>query len=524
MADLLADNLVLLLVLVVGLGGVVGTIRVGGFSLGPAAALFLGLAASAYDERLVLPEVLLVVGLVLFTYLVGLDAGPSLRVSADRRSLAAGGLVVVVVVAAGGLAWAASELLDLSPGGRAGLFAGSVTNTPALAAASAELEPGDPSATVGYSLAYPLGVIVMLLGAQVVLRGRRAPADGPPSAERGLVAWTIRVEHDDLPTLAELRAGAGHVAFGRARLGGRIRVPADDVVPRTGDLLVAIGHEDHVAALAERVGSRADIHLPLDRRNLDYRRIVVSDRAVVGRRIADLDLLDRFGAVITRVRRGDADLVADAALVLQGGDRVRVVASRDRFDEVAAFLGDSERRLAELDGAALGLGIAMGLLLGLVSVPIPGGSLALGSAGGPLVVGLLLGAVGRTGRITWSLPYGVNAILRQFGALVFFATVGTRSGAAFADEVASLSGAEAVAAGAVITTLVAAGGMLVGRIMSMPSPAVAGLLAGLQTQPAVLAFADQRTEGDDRVNLGYAMVFPAAMITKIVVAQLLAGS
>lgn len=138
-------------------------------------------------------------------------------------------------------------------------------------------------------------------------------------------------------------------------------------------------------------------------------------------------------------------------------------------------------------------------------------------------MGLLLGAVGRTGWITWSLPYGVNAILRQFGALVFFATVGTRSGAAFADEVASLSGIETVAVGAALTALVAAGGMLVGRIMAMPPPAVAGLLAGLQTQPAVLAFADQRTEGDDRVNLGYAMVFPAAMITKIVVAQVLAS-
>ena len=522
MVDLLAENPVLLLVLVVGLGGLVGSVKVAGFSLGPAAALFLGLAASAIDERLVLPEVVLVIGLVLFTYLVGLDAGPSVRVSTDRRSLAAGALVVVIVAAAAGVAALAGDAAGLTPGGQAGLFAGATTNTPALAAATEELEPGDPSATVGYSLAYPLGVVVMLVAAQLVLR--RHPTGGDRSSAAALVAWTIRVDLEEAPPLGELRASEPGIAFGRTRVDGRIRVADDEVRLRRGDLLVAIGHEADVRRLADHVGSRADIHLPLDRRSLDFRRMLVSDPSVVGRSIAELDLLHRFGARVTRVRRGDADLVADPALVLHAGDRLRVVAARDRLDEVASYLGDSERRVSELDGASLGLGIAAGLLVGLVPIPIPGGSMSLGNAGGPLVVGLVLGAVGRTGRITWSLPYGVNAVLRQFGALLFFATVGTRSGAAFADAVASLSGVEVVAIGAAITAAVAAAGTLVGRLLAMPAPAVAGLLAGLQTQPAVLAFADQRTRGDDRVNVGYAMVFPAAMVAKILAAQIVAGA
>ncbi len=517
MADTLVDNPVLLLVLVVGLGGIVGAIRIAGFSLGPAAALFLGLAVSAWDARLVIPDIVLTVGLVLFAYLVGLDAGPSLRLSAGRRSITAGVAAAAVITGAAGAVWGAAAVLELSPGGRAGLFAGALTNTPALAAATEQLDAGDPSAAVGYSLAYPLGVIVMLIATQLVLRTQAAPdSDG-----RGLVAWTIRVERDDLPTLGALRHG-GDLAFGRARIAGRIALPDDDSRLDVGDLLVVIGRSHDVAAFAGEIGSRSDIHLPLDRRTLDFRRIVVSDRAVVGRRLGDLDLLDRFGAAVTRVRRGDADVVATEDVVLRAGDRVRVVASRDRFPQVAAFFGDSERRLAELDSATLGLGIAAGLLLGLVPIPIPGGTFQLGAAGGPLVVGLALGAIGRTGALTWTLPYGMNAILRQFGALLFFATVGTRSGAAFADEVGSLLGLETVAAGALVTAATAAAGVAVARALSMAPPAAAGLLAGLQTQPAVLAFADQRTNGDDRVNVGYAMVFPVAMIVKIIAAQVLA--
>ncbi|WP_195210592.1 aspartate:alanine exchanger family transporter [Actinomarinicola tropica] len=518
MVDLLADNPVLLLALVVGAGGLLGALRVAGFSLGPAAALFVGLAASAYDERLVVPPVVLTIGLVFFTYLVGLDAGPSLRVAADRRSLAAGAVVAVVVTTAAGAAWAGGELLDLAPGGRAGLFAGATTNTPALAAATEQLRPGDPSATVGYSLTYPLGVVVMLVAAQLTLR-RHRPDAGPGA----VVAWTLRVDRDEVPSLGELRERIPGVAFGRVRIGGRIHIGSDDVRPRRGDLVVAIGHDEQLRALVLALGPRADIHLPLDRRTLDYRRIAVSDRRATGRSIGSLDLVGRFGAVITRVRRGDADLVADPALVLRPGDRVRVVASRDRLDEVAAFLGDSERGLAEVDGATLGIGIGLGLLVGEIPLPLPGGDLRLGAAGGPLVVGLLLGALGRTGRVTWTLPYGVGAVLRQFGALLFFATVGTTSGAAFADEVASLSGVEVVALGAATTVVVAAGGWLAARVAGMAPPGAAGLLAGLQTQPAVLAFADDRTRGDDRVNLGYAMVFPVAMIAKILAAQLLAG-
>lgn len=519
---MLVDNPLLTLAVVVGLGGLVGAIRVKGLSLGPAAALFLGLAVSAWDERVALPDIVLVLGLALFVYLVGLDAGPSLLVSLDRRAALASVGVVAVIFVGAAIALAAGEVLDLSPGTRAGLFAGSLTNTPALAAAVEQLEPGDPAATVGYSLAYPLGIVVMLVATAVALRRRPAAGDdgGGP-----LTSWTVRVKVDELRPVGTLRdLAAGPVSFSRARVDGRVRLADDDLVLHRDDLLVVVGAEADVAAIADHAGERSEQHLPLDRRALDFRRMVVSDRAVIGLPLSRLDLRRRYGAVATRVRRGDADLVATGDLVLRAGDRVRIVAPRERLDEVAALLGDSERRVSELDGAALGLGLAAGILIGLVPIPLPGGSFELGNAGGPLVAGLVLGMIGRTGPLTWALPYGVNATLRQFGALLFFAAVGTRSGSAFADEVASIGGLRLVLAGAVITAVAGALGLLLGRLTVRVGPAVGGLLAGLQTQPAVLSFAAERSDGDDRVNVGYAMVFPAAMIAKIVLAQLLAGA
>jgi putative transport protein len=517
-ADLLVDNPLLTLAVVVGLGGLVGAIRVKGLSLGPAAALFLGLAVSAWDERVALPDIVLVLGLALFVYLVGLDAGPSLRVSLDRRAVVAGAGVVAITAVGAGVAVVAGEVLELSAGTRDGLFAGSLTNTPALAAAVEQLEPGDPAATVGYSLAYPLGIVVMLVATAVALR-RPAGHEGGP-----VTSATVRVGRDEVGPVGGLRAlVSGPVSFSRARVDGRVRLADDDLVLRRDDLLVVVGAEDDVATLTDHLGERSEQHLPLDRRALDFRRMVASDRAVIGVPLSRLDLRRRFGAVATRVRRGDADLVATGDLVLRAGDRVRVVAPRERLDEVAAVLGDSERRVSELDGAALGLGLAAGILVGLVPIPLPGGSFELGNAGGPLLVGLALGMVGRTGRLTWALPSGVNATLRQFGALLFFAAVGTRSGSAFADEVVSIGGLELVLAGAVITAVAGVLGLVLGRLTVRTGPAVGGLLAGLQTQPAVLTFASERSEGDDRVNVGYAMVFPAAMIAKIVLAQVLAG-
>jgi len=535
----LVDNPVLLLFLVVGAGAALGEVRIRGVALGPAGALFVGLAVSAYDERLVVPAAIQSLGLALFVYTVGLASGPGFLPGLRR-----GGARLLTSVAAplaltAAAAWLGTELIDGDRGVAAGLFSGVGTNTPALAAAIDALDGEGTDPVVGYSLAYPMAVLATIAAAaRLTAVGRdsrsagrdspRGPAEAAPAAagadSHGTVTWTVVVERDGLPELGRLRAFyAERLAFGRYRHDTTVALATDDVVLQPGDLVTVVGPRPHVEAFASWAGRRSDEHLPLDRSRLDFRRIVLSRRDLAGSTIGELDLSGRFGATITRVRRGDADLVARDDLVLNLGDRVRVVAPRDRMGDVARVLGDSDRSLAEVDPVALAIGVAAGIALGLVPIPIPSlGDLRLGLGGGALVSGLVLGALARTGPLTWQVPQAANLLLRQIGTLSFLACVGTASGPTFADAVSSASGARTAGLAAALCVLSALVLVASTRLLARrrrPADA-AGFLAGVQTQPAVLAFATTRVDPDEAAA-AYALVLPLAIVAKIVLVQAL---
>ncbi len=528
------DNPLLVLFLVMGAGAALGTIRVGGIALGPAAALFVGLAVSAADSRLANdPAIVPQIGLALFIYTVGLASGPSFLAELRR-----GGAKVLVGVSALLVAMSlvvvgVSKLFDLDTGARSGLFAGSLTNTPALSAAISSLSKQIAAKTVtdpvvGYSLAYPFGVLTMLLAAHLSLRrAERAAASAPATQVSAsavdVTSATVLVARADLPPLGDLRRwGDARLAFGRVEHQGKVQLATTDVHLVPGDLCTVIGAPGDVAAFIAWAGERSTRHLALDRALLDFRRISVSNRKLAGTHMRDLDLEGRFGATVTRVRRGDHDLVADGDFVLRLGDRLRVVGPATRLGEVATLLGDSDRSLGEVDAMGFALGMSIGLLIGLVSVPLPGGgSIALGVGGGPLIAGLVLGTVSRTGPITWQVPHAANLTLRQLGMLMFLGAVGIRSGATFADAVGTAVGARLAIAAAIVTVVLATGSLVLLRLLRADPVTSAGHIAGIETQPAVHAFAAERTKGDQRIDAGYALVLPIAMIVKLILVQLL---
>jgi putative transport protein len=225
---------------------------------------------------------------------------------------------------------------------------------------------------------------------------------------------------------------------------------------------------------------------------------------------------------VTRVRRGDSDVLAHGDTILELGDRVRVVAPPQQMPRLTAFFGDSYRAISEIDILTFNLGLALGTLVGMIPIPLPGGVvIRLGFAGGPLVVALLLGALERTGPLVWNIPYSANMMLRQIGLILFLAGVGTRSGYAFVTTMRDGGGLAIFAAGTIITVTTAILTLVIGyKLLRIPMSLLTGLLAGLQTQPAVLGFALQET-GNELPNIGYAAVFPVALITKIICAQLL---
>jgi putative transport protein len=527
--EFLADDPILLVLAVIAVGAGVGALTVGGISLGAAAALFGGLAVGAVDERLsdaaglgILREL----GLVLFTYTIGLASGPTFFAGLRRGGARAVAVTVGLVAALAAMCWAAGELLDLGDADRAGLFAGATTNTPALQTASEVVEDGDP--VVAYSLAYPaavasmLVILTLLLGRRLHLPAKLEPPQAPPRSV-GIVNWTVAVTTEGTPSLDELRARYPGIAFSRIEHAGRVDVATGERRLAPGDAVVVLGPEPAVAELCREVGERSDRHLPLDRATVDFRRIVVSNRALAGRRIGELKLANDYGVAITRVRRGDDDHVASADFVLQLGDRVRVVGPTERLGPVATYLGDSERRLSEVDALGFAAGAAFGLAVGALDIPLPGvGAIELGAGGGPLLAGLVLGVVSRTGPITWQMPHGANLVLRQLGILMFLACAGLGSGTTFADAVVTADGLRLAAAGAVIAAVFAGLVPLVIQVLVRRDVVeAAGMLSGVETQPAALAYATERTSGDERVTAAYALVFPVAMIAKIVTVQFL---
>jgi putative transport protein len=526
--DFLVDEPVLLVFIVVGVGAGLGAVRVHGISIGPAAALFVGLAFGAIDDALtgaVELSVLRELGLVLFTYTVGIASGPTFFSALRRGGLAAIGVTFAVVAVFAGMTAAVAAAFGLSVADRAGVFAGSTTNTPALQAAVEAVDEGDP--VIGYSLSYPTAVAAMIVVLTLVFgrRLRLPPSLEPPAAPPPdpLVNWTVRVERDGLPTLGHLRDRYTGLRFSRIEQGGAVEVARSSHVPVPGDSLVVVGPGTTVAAFCRDIGARSDRHLPLDRSALDFRRVLVSDRRLAGERLGELHLEDRFGVSATRVRRGDIDLVASDSTKLALGDRVRVVGSADGLARVARELGDSERHAYELDAAGFAIGIAIGLAVGEIPIPLPGaGELRLGAGGGPLVVGLLLGSISRIGPITFQLPHAANLVLRQFGVLLFLAAAGIGSGATFADAIQTNEGLELVLVGAIVSTSFALViPLVIELVLRRDTVETAGFFAGIETQPAALAYAVDRTAGDDRVNLTYALAFPAAMIAKIVAVQFL---
>ncbi len=524
MSQLLIDEPVLLLGVVLALGGILGAIRIRGVALGAAGALVVGLIVSGVDDRLTIDPLVGTLGLSLFTFAVGLASGPSL-VSSLRSNIRLIGGVGVVLVAAAGLAAGVGALLGLDRGVTAGLYSGALTNTPALAAASEALPVGESDqAVVGYALAYLYGVVGMLIAVIVVqATARRVPVAEDADRPGRVVNMTVRVSAEsEFATVADLHGRyPGQARVSRIHHGDVTRVGARASELVAGDLVTVACDERIRGEVAASLGEITGVVLPDDRSTLDFRRILVSRSGLVGRRIRELDLETRYGATITRVRRGDVDLVATDSIVLEPGDRVRVVGPAGVLESVSKELGDSERHVGEFQPPGFLVGLLIGLAIGFVTVPIPGlGDVRLGSAGGPLVVGLVLGHLQRTGPLVWQLPHGANLTLRQLGAILFLAVVGVSSGPVLVDALQTSVGPKVILAGFVITTSTAAALMVVGRFNGVGGDRMSGVIAGAQTQPAVLAFAVGRTD-DPRVPLGYALATPVAMVVKIVMAQVL---
>ena len=520
MASLFASSPLLALFVVVALGAAIGAIRIGPLRFGAAGALFVGLIVSALHPEVVSTHMSIVqpMGLAFFVYCVGISAGATFFQDLRKQTNLLA-LTTIVCVVGALIALAGGRLLGLSSGLTSGLFTGALTAAPALDTATRLT--GDPNAAVGYAFGYPVGVIGGILIVTItVTRKWVGPKDTPSLAGASLEAVSIHVsKHINTRDIDAWRDQRVRLSYLRRDGRTRVTAPGEDLLP--GDHVVMVGDPASIKETAPLVGEILDHNLEDDRSDLAFERIVVSNPDVAGRSVSELNVTKRFGAVITRVRRGDLDLLARDDLDLQLGDHVAVVVPTDELDDIAEWLGDSERRVAEVDGMAFGIGLVLGLLLGIVSFPLPGGQgFQLGAAAGPLIVGMLLGALRRTGPLVWTLPAAANLTIRQIGLMLFLAALGLNAGPQFASLLGSPEGWRAALLAAVMVVVCCVIQALGAKFIGLSSARAAGGIAGFLGQPAVLQAADARVT-DERIEAAYATLFAFAIIVKILLLPLI---
>src|SRR4051795_315223 len=518
--DIIGTQPILAIFLAIGVGYLVGQINLGGFSLGVGAVLFVGLAIGAFAPKSSITGPIGLTGLVMFLYGIGILYG---RQFFEGMSGAAGikyNLLALVACAAGlVVALLLGQAYGIKIGHTLGIYAGSMTSTATLQAALDSIGNKDPS--IGYSVAYPFGVIGPILCFYFLTR--QVKPSFPPKPPR--FHWA-EVTIDRLSggiTLAELiKSLPDGVQVSSVRQQHRNQLPDPQLVIERGDgLLITADREAAIAETAAALGHLEPGRISRDRADLSYQRFFVSKVNVTGVRLADLAMPPDIPMQVMHVRRYDVDLVPAADLMLEIGDRIGVLVPVDRIAAARAYFGDTVKSTAEFSYVSVGFGMVLGVLLGLVPVPIPGlGTVSLGIGGGPLIVALILGRLRRTGPISWVMPLPANIVLRNFGLTLFLAAVGINSGRAFVTTVAA-TGPLMLLIGAMVLLTTVAIVLLVGfHLLKIPFDDLLGIASGATGNPAIVVYAS-RMAPTERPDIGYAMIFPSATIVKVIAVQVI---
>lgn len=518
---LLEQSPIMALFLAIAAGYALGEINIKGLSFGVGAVLFVGLAIGAFAPKSVPPPLLGSLGLVMFLYGIGIQYGKQffsgLTGPAGRK---ANLLTVISVLASLGAAVLVIRVFHIRLDYAAGLFSGALTCTPALQAALEIAGNNDPA--VGYSVAYPFGIIVSILGIYVAALVFKPKVEAPSKKTLELVELVIhnpavigkRLEEVETLLPSEIEV----VALRRQHV---TRVANLDMVLEAGDSVLVVGKDELAIGKAKdflgEMGPQSILH---DRENFEYIRVYASKQTVVGSRLSDL-VMPEVPCRIVNIRRGDAHIVPDPDLILEFGDQLGLIAELKHAPALRAHFGDSIKGTTEFSYVSIGIGMVLGVILGLIPVTVPGiGKLSLGIAAGPLIVSLILGKLGRTGGIVWTMPITANITLRNFGLTVFLAQVGISSGKSLIASIGDIDLLFLCAAALIIFILVLIIFVVGYKIMRIPFDDILGILAGAVGNPAILAYG-VKTVPTERPDINYAMIYPVGLILKVVLVSLM---
>ena len=537
-------HIVLLYSVVISLGVLLGRIKIFGISLGVTFILFVGILMGhfGFTGNLQIMNFIQDLGLILFVFCIGLQVGPSFFSSFKKGGvsmnlLATGGILMSIAVMI--VLWLClfdKEDLPMM----VGVLCGAVTNTPGLGAANEALSQmgySGPQIANGYACAYPLGVVGIICATILIkhlckvdlpmereIISQEQPTDRHEKPHRMYVELTNEaLEGNSLLHVREL-ANRDFVCS-RILQSGEINVPSKDTVLHLGDHLLIVCAEDDAEAICAFIGKQVNADKEFENGNshLVARRILVTEKDVNGKTLAQLSLSGRFGVNVTRIFRSGIELLARPDQRLQVGDKLRVVGPSDAVDRLAARLGNSYNHLDHPNLLTIFIGIAIGILFGSLPIAIPGmpTPVKLGLAGGPLIVSILISRFGNRMKLVTYTTVSANLMLRETGLALFLASVGIKAGANFINTVVEGDGLLYVLCGFLITVIPIICIGLIARIRyRMNYFTLMGLIAGMTTDPPALAYANQ-TAGNDAPALGYTTVYPLSMFLRLITAQIL---
>lgn len=529
------------LAITIAIGIALGKIKIAGISLGITWILFVGIALSSFGMQID-PTIIAFVkefGLILFVYSVGMQVGPSFFSSFKQGGMRLVGIATAIVL--GGVLTA--YIIHLVTGTpiptMVGVLSGAVTNTPGLGAAQQAYADStgltDPTIAMGYAVAYPLGVVGIIISIVLLRAIFRIKLDKEKealeSSNESKYAAKISIELTNTNlfgrSVQETRGliNRSFVVSRICRANGTIEIANANTVLAENDKMLIICASEDVEAIEMMLGHQINMQhsdwLNLDQQFIS-RRIIITQPHINGKTIGELRLRSSYAVNVTRVNRSGVDLIPEHNLELQIGDRLTVVGSEMAIDAVAKALGNSMRRLREPNLISIFLGIFLGVLVGSIPIAIPGmpQAVKLGLAGGPLIVAILISRFGAHYHLVTYTTMSANLMLREVGISLFLAAVGISAGEGFIDTVVNQGGYMWVLYGIIITMLpILLVGIFARKVFKLNYFTLMGVVAGSMTNPPALAYSNA-TAGNDVPAVSYATVYPFMMFLRVLTAQL----
>lgn len=515
------------LFLIIALGYLLGRIKLFGISLDVSAVLFVAIFFGHYG--FVVPDVLQKIGLVLFIFSIGMQAGPGFFGTFKKQGRDFATFAAILIGSASLITWACTLLFDIDMNIAIGLLTGALTSTPGLAAAIDSTQ--SPEASIGYGIAYPFGVIGVILFIRLLPKLLRTNtkdaenaykhdmlADNPTIIKRNFKVENSKVAGKSLSELRIRHMTKGVVS--RVMRGTEAFVPSPNTILQLGDIIKVVGPEDAMLKIEVLIGSETTIEIPLGVK-YDIQKILVSNKEVANMTVKELNLVQNYNATMTRIRRSGIDITPQPHTRIQLGDKIIIACDKENMKQVARILGNDDSRLSDSDLLPVALGIVVGVLLGKISINFSDSfTFSLGLTGGVLATALILSNVGKTGNILWSMSGSANQLIRQLGLLFFLSAVGTKAGGQLVATFHEY-GIMLFVVGGIITIFP----MLIAVIFSRITKkfnilSLMGALTGGMTSTPGLAATTSMTDSD-APQIAYATIYPVAMVLLIIFVQIL---